>query len=325
MYNNKIKVMEGYKLAHCVESMFSANRVVPWHGLGSVIEEAVSSDEALKIAGLDWDVIQSPVYVNDVEVPGYKANVREIDNSVLGIVSDQYKIIQNREAFSFVDELVGHGVKYETAGSLAGGKRVWMLARLPEVKLVDDATVPYLCFSNGHDGRFGVKVMLTPVRVVCQNTLNLAIQTAKRSWSTIHTGNIANKMEDARMTLEMSSLYMKELGNIAKYLVIKKVTPTYLNEFLAELFPVNEDEMGKIKVANTLELRNKVIEIFKNADDLQNYKGTGWGLINAVSDMVTHTKPKRLTATYRENLFDKTVNGHPIIDKAYSILMKKAA
>ena len=114
-----------------VESMFYT-REKPWHGLGVRVEEAPTSADALRLAGLDWEVAQEPIFTEGGDaIAGYRVNVRDSDRKVLGVVSDRYKIIQNREAFSFTDTLIGSGVRYETAGSLQEGKRVWLLARLP--------------------------------------------------------------------------------------------------------------------------------------------------------------------------------------------------
>ena len=117
-------------MAACVETMFYVGET-PWHGLGREIKNAPTSEEAIKVAGLDWDVIPKPIYDEfGREIPGFKVNQRSSDNKNLGIVTDRYKIVQNSEAFAFTDALLGEGVKYETAGSLASGKRVWMLARM---------------------------------------------------------------------------------------------------------------------------------------------------------------------------------------------------
>lgn len=113
-------------MAANVESMFYV-RETPWHGLGTKVQEAPTSKDALILAGLDWHVVQEPVYTGQNElVQGYKANVRDSDRKVLGVVTDRYKIVQNEEAFSFTDALLGEGVRYETAGSLQGGKSVWL-------------------------------------------------------------------------------------------------------------------------------------------------------------------------------------------------------
>ncbi len=114
-----------------VETMFYV-RETPWHGLGTKVMEAPDSETALTAAGLDWKVLQEPVYTGEGElVAGYKANIRDSDRRVLGVVTDRYKVVQNQEAFAFTDELLGYGVRYETAGSLQNGKKVWMLAHLP--------------------------------------------------------------------------------------------------------------------------------------------------------------------------------------------------
>ena len=114
-----------------VESMFYV-REKPWHGLGTEVKKAPTSADALVYAGLDWTVIQKNVYTEDgILISGYKVNTRSIDNAALGIVSDRYKVVQNKDAFQFTDDLLGEGVTYETAGALQGGRKVWMLARMP--------------------------------------------------------------------------------------------------------------------------------------------------------------------------------------------------
>ena len=132
-----------------VESMFYV-RETPWHGLGTKVQEAPDSKEALRLAGLDWKVLQEPI-----------------------------RTVQ------------GEGVRFETAGSLQEGKSVWLLAHLPHEYIISGERIsPYLVFSNTHDGSGAVKAAITPIRVVCNNTLNLALSKAKRSWSMIHTGDI---------------------------------------------------------------------------------------------------------------------------------------
>lgn len=154
-------------MAANVETMFSV-REKPWHGLGTVVAEALSSKEALLAAGLNWNVEQEPIYTEAKEpIEGYRVNIRDTDRKVLGVVSDRYKVIQNSEAFAFTDELLGEGVGYETAGALQEGRKVWLLARMPhEYIITGERITPYLLFSNTHDGTGAVKVALTPIRVV---------------------------------------------------------------------------------------------------------------------------------------------------------------
>ena len=169
-----------------VETMFYV-REKPWHGLGTEVSEAPASLDALVYAGLDWRVEQKEVYTEDgTPIPGYKVNVRSTDHAALGIVSDRYKVVQNEAAFQFTDDLLGEGVTYETAGALQGGRKVWLLARMPQRYVIaGDEITPYMVFMNSHDGSSGVKVAMTPIRVVCQNTLNLALDSAKRIWAAI--------------------------------------------------------------------------------------------------------------------------------------------
>ena len=120
-------------MAANVESMFYTGRTAPWHGLGISVLEAPASRDALELAGLDWRVVQRELITEDgIQVAGFKANVRDQDNRVLGVVTDRYKVVHNDEAFAFTDELLGEGITYETAGSLQEGRRTWILAKLPQ-------------------------------------------------------------------------------------------------------------------------------------------------------------------------------------------------
>lgn len=303
-----------------VETMFSV-REKPWHGLGTVVAEAPASSDALKMAGLDWKVVQEPIFTDfNEKIEGYKANVRDSDRKVLGVVSDRYKVVQNVDAFSFTDELLGKGVRYETAGVLQEGKKVWLLARLPrEYIIAGERISPYLVFSNTHDGSGSVKVAVTPVRVVCNNTLNLALETAKRSFSMMHTGNIQDKMEEARDTLFMAENYMDHLGAEFEQLHRQKVTDEQIREYLELLLPM-EKEPTSVQAKNILRLREDMLKRYYNAPDLQKVGKNAYRFINAVSDFATHSSPLRRTANYSENLFARTIDGNPLIDRAYQLL-----
>lgn len=311
-------------MAALVETMYST-REKPWHGLGVVVQEAPTSGEALRLAGLDWNVVQEPVYTSFREkIEGFKANVRDSDRKVLGVVSDRYKVVQNVEAFRFTDELLGHGVRYETAGSLSGGKRVWLLARLPqEYIMAGERISPYLVFSNTHDGSGSVKVAVTPVRVVCNNTLNLALDTAQRSFCMMHTGNIADKIREARETLFMAESYMEQLGAEFERLRKQKVTDAQVEEYIRLLLPM-EKNPTKIQEKNIRRLREGMKERYYGAPDLKKVGNNAYRFVNAVSDFATHADPLRKTANYKENLFGRTIDGNPLIDRAYQ-LVKGAA
>ena len=303
-----------------VETMFSV-REKPWHGLGTIVMEAPTSADALGLAGLDWEVVQEPVYTGNQEpIKGYKANVRSSDRKVLGVVSDRYKVVQNTDAFSFTDELLGKGVRYETAGSLQEGKKVWLLARLPkEYVIAGERISPYLVFSNTHDGSGSVKVAVTPVRVVCNNTLNLALNTAKRSFSMIHAGNIHDKIQEAKDTLFMAERYMDSLSIEFEQLRRQKMTDAQVKEYIELLLPV-EEEATPIQSRNTVKLRRDMERRYYDAPDLQKVGNNAYRFINAVSDFATHSSPLRKTANYNENLFARTIDGNPLIDKAYQLV-----
>ena len=310
-------------MAANVESMFYV-RETPWHGLGTKVMEAPDSREALVMAGLDWKVRQEPIYTEKGHaVPGFKANLRDKDRRVLGVVTDRYKVVQNEEAFAFTDELLGMGVRYETAGSLLEGRKVWILAKLPnEYIITGEQICPYLVFFNSHDGSGAIKAALTPIRVVCQNTLNLALASARRTWSTIHTGDMKMKLHEAEESLLLSQKYMSSLGAEIEKLQKRKLADRQVQSYIEELLPL-EDAAAAQQKKNVQRLREELKIRYLDVPDLQHVGRNAYRFINVVSDFATHAKPLRKTVNYKENLFLRTVDGNALIDKAYQ--MVKAA
>ncbi len=308
-------------MAANVESMFYIGRTAPWHGLGISVLEAPASRDALELAGLDWRVVQRELITEDgIQVAGFKANVRDQDNRVLGVVTDRYKVVQNDEAFAFTDELLGEGITYETAGSLQEGRRTWILAKLPQRYIISgDEITPYLVFMNSHDGTGAIKAVMTPIRVVCQNTLNLALATAKRTWSTNHVGDIRGKLEDAKYTLLYADKYMAELGKSIDRLSRQKLTDKQVYEYIDELFPL-VDNATEQQIKNLRKMKEEVRDRYFLAPDLQHVGKNAYRFVNAVSDFATHSKPLRERANYRESLFARTIDGNAMIDKAYSLV-----
>ncbi len=303
-----------------VETMFYT-REKPWHGLGTMVMEALNSADALRLAGLDWKVNQKSILTNEgVLIQGFKANVRDSDNQVLGVVTDRYKVVQNEEAFAFTDALLGEGVTYETAGSLQNGRRVWVLARLPQKYFIsEDEIAPYLVFMNTHDATGAIKVAITPIRVVCQNTLNFALATAKRSWAANHTGDISGKLEDARNTLLFADLYMKELGEAIEHLNQIKLADYQVMKYIDALFPLYENPT-ELQKKNLSRMKEDLKMRYFEAPDLENRDKNAYRFVNAVSDFATHAKPLRETSSYKENLFARTVEGNAMIDRAYNLV-----
>ena len=327
-------------MAANVEWMFSGNNVAPWHGIGEIIKGTLSSEEAIKVAKLDWDVVPKPIYDElGRELHGYKVNIRESDNKILGVVTDKYKIVQNREAFAFTDALLGEGVQYESAGSLASGKRVWMLARMEGTTLCEEEIDPYLVFTNSHDGKGAVRVAITPIRVVCQNTLNLALNKASRHWSCSHMGDIDGKLEDARYTLASAERYMEALEEEFGELKLKKVTETQVKQMTEDLLKFEFADLYKkaVKSGKVVDFkeaikqqkfeeklnrkRADILNIYFDKPDLRGTEYSAFRFVNAVSDYATHTTDHKNTVNYQENLFMKTVDGNGLIDTSYQIAL----
>ena len=236
-------------------------------------------------------------------------------------MTERYKIVQNEEAFSFTDALLGKGVRYETAGSLQEGKKVWLLARLPKEYIISGEQIsPYLVFGNSHDGSAAVRVAVTPIRVVCNNTLNLALSTAKRSWAMVHTGNIKGKIHEAQETLFMAENYMSKLGKEFEELKRQKLSERQVKEYIELLLPL-EKTSSLVTAKNVKKLRDDLRARYYDAPDLQDVGGNNaYRFINAVSDFATHNEPLRRTANYKENLFMRTMDGNPMIDRTYQIV-----
>lgn len=291
-----------------------------WHKLGTVVDHALTSDEALEIAKLDWIVESMPVFLESgKKIEKVYANVRSDIEESLGLVTERYKILQNADAFKFMDELVsmdGAVVKYESAGSLAGGKRVWMMARLPDQNILDDLICSYIFVSNSHDGKSSVKVGVTSTRIVCDNTLQLAIREAPRVWTARHMSSIEGRQREAAETLQFSKNYLKKLESKAKeYVSIR----TDIDSFLEKLFTLKEDVSPRIK-KNIEFSREEILKIYNSKNDLGNFRGTAWGIYNAVADYVSNSEPLRKTDTFETKRFVSYMDGNDTLLKAQNIL-----
>lgn len=304
-----------------VESMFYV-REVPWHQLGTKVEDAPTSEEAIRLAGLDWKVEQKPIFLeNGTKIEGNYANVRSSDGKALGIVGDRYKIVQNTDAFTFTDALLGEGVRYETAGSLKDGKVIWLLARMPEqIEILGDKVDPYMVFTNTHDGSGAVRVCMTPVRVVCNNTLNAAMRGARRVWSARHTGSITNKLDDAKETLQFANQYIEATKKTFEELHKVKLNEFTLYRMVNNIIPITEN-MTERQKTNQKAIRDDILLRYNEAPDLKVLDKTGARLVQAVADTTSHMEPFRQTANYKENRFKRTLDGNEILDKTVNIIL----
>lgn len=291
----------------------------PWHGIGTVVEEAPTSEDAIRIAKLDWTVQQFPVYANNAPVDGYFANIRSDVNIPLGIVKGRYKIVQNSEAFSFVDNIVGNKdieCRYETAGSLFNGKRIFLLVRLPDKDILGDKIENYMFFTNSHDGSKSLMAGISSVRVVCNNTLQMAIKNAERMWTCRHTVSIQEKVFEAKASLGMAVAYMDNMDKVAEDMYAVKIDADTFFKKLGE---------SPIMMAIAEKNRNLMIErmrlIADSKDDLFDFRGTGWGLYNAVADYSSNAVPLRKSSGFEEKKLAGFFDGNKLLDETQKIIM----
>ena len=282
-------------------AVFTAGQL-PWHGLGRNVTQAVDSRQAITLAGLDWRVGQWPIHAaapdgwGMVNAKGFVATVREDTKAVLGVVSKRYQPFQNAEAFAFADAIVGEGqARYETAGSLRGGRRVWMLLRLPEEVRVGrgDEIHPYLLLANTFDGSGSLRALLTSVRVVCANTLNLALGTAGRAEgvSIKHRGDLQSRVEAARRTLGLVHRRLRAFSEEVEHLRATPMTAARLERYFDSLLPDADTDAEKRNRDKVLEQLNRNFE--DDLNSLAGMRGSAWAAFNAVSEYADHQRKFR--------------------------------
>lgn len=269
----------------------------PWHRLGTVVKEAVTGSEALKLAHLDWTVEQWPIQaVKGVirrPVTRNLANVRSDTHGVLGVVSERYRVFQNQEAFDFMDDLVGEKLAmYETAGSLQGGRRVWLLVRIPKEYRAgrDDLIKPYLLLVNTHDGSGPLRMIPTTIRVVCQNTLNLALQGTSESSGEIirHHQCLQDRVEAARQKLGIMVRRFDQFNDEMQVLSRRSVDMLWLANYFDALLPVPTDMASQSRHEKIVQRWEENFDNPRNT--LPGIRGTAWGAFNAVSEWADHQR-----------------------------------
>ena len=311
-------------MASNVETMMYTGET-PWHGLGTKVDEAPDSATAIKMAGLDWEVTQENVRVGRNVVDGYKANVRSSDHSVLGITTDKYTIVQNKDAFALTDAMIGAGCKYETAGSLKDGKIVWLLALTDQRKILGDDVNQYLTFVNGFDGKTPVKVFDTSTRVVCANTLQLALSEAKRVWTFEHTNGVHDRLREFQITMTNARKYMDSLEKFAEELHKKTISQRQLDEILSQVYGDEQEfKDQKLKQDRIVRLKKRVIDVYNDTDDLQNHRGNAWGLFNAFADVAGHGTPTNNKGEVRERRFLSYIDGNKLLASAQRAILMVA-
>lgn len=270
-----------------------------WHKLGRVIDNATTSAEAIGLAGLDWAVEQWPVTALDpttgqaLPASGHRANVRTDTRSVLGVVGSGYRVFQNAEAFDFMDALVGDKLAmYQTAGSLKGGRRVWMLARIPKEYRArpEDLIQPYVLLVNSHDGSGALRMIATSIRVVCQNTLNLALsrasQDGQEGLSIRHHPSLQQRVIEARQKLGIITARFDQFDEELHAMLAKLPTGREVEQYFQNLLPPAQTD-------RQTKNREAVLATFYTGFDNERNATPGvghtaWGLYNAVSEWADH-------------------------------------
>lgn len=287
-------------MAHNINSMmFTGER--PWHGLGTEVQGEQTSAGAIKAAGLDWDVERRTAFINLTQradgftpIIGKKAIVRKDTGHVFNVMGEGYTPVQNREAFGFFDDVVGTGgAIYHTAGALGAGERVWILAKLPgdiRINGTDDVTEKFLLLSNSHDGTSALRMFFTPVRVVCQNTLNIALSGRGKGEgiSIRHTRGIMKNVTEAQRALGLAVKFYDDLGGHMNTLAQRPMDRVALRAYLLNLVPDNKEAERNTRTANIREAMEYNFHHGKG-----NQGKTLWDAVNAVTEYVDHDRSAR--------------------------------
>lgn len=280
----------------------------PWHSLGVRVGDDLNPQEIMEAAGLDWSVERFPLTTNvgdqSIVVPGKKALVRSSDNKVLDVVGDQWIPVQNADAFQFFDDYVkAGGMSMHTAGSLRDGKIIWGLAKVNDSFSLfggKDEVESYMLLSNPHNYGRGVDVRFTPTRVVCNNTLSLALNgKAELGISVNHRQEF--DVEKVKQALDAASKFMDTYKEASELLSRRRFDDDKLTEYFARVFPktskknnrnVSFDEMMKaIRNGENVLSRNatKALEVIETQPGANLGAGTWWSAYNAVTYMTNHT------------------------------------
>jgi len=304
----------------------------PWHGLGTQLKKPATSAQAIKAARLNWNVAKKPLYaIGEGEVlrSDRYAIVRE-DKwgkpgcKVLGVVSEAYTPVQNRDAFTFFDNIVGNGEAiYHTAGALGNGERIWILAKLPaDIRVTDDDVVnKYLLLANGHDGISSVQIKFTPVRVVCQNTLSQALSIDNTGIKISHSRNVHERLSGAAEDLGIIQVKYNELETAFKQMSLRSLNTADLNAYYSNVFPIPKKiktKADKDKLKSMGEMRLHSTNYFENGkgNNLRGVKRTLWAAYNGITEYIDHHRELKNGADKLNYIWFG--GGHAIKAKAFA-------
>ena len=274
------------------QAAFASLRTPAWHGLGTVFEDdSITTQGMLDLAHLSgWNV-----RIEDVDLPGrshrpyfgvVRTNPFDGQADVLGVVGERYKVVQNEELFSFADNILDGG-RWETAGSIKNGTVVFGSLALDRETVLDPSGVSdkinsYLLVHTSHDGSLAVQGSVTPVRVVCQNTLNMALSRVKQSYKIRHTQTVQGKVAAAREALGLAHTYLDEFDKEAKALFEQSITDAQWFDIITKVYPKpEEDTKGAMtKWENKVDVLNGIY----SGPTTNMIKGTAWGAYNALTE-----------------------------------------
>ena len=273
---------------------------VPWHHLGTKLDQPATAQEAIEAAGLNYLVELKSLKTNDGnEVPTRKATVRIDTNEVLGVVGNSYTPVQNFQAFGFLDSVVADGgLRYHTAGALGRGEKIWMLAKLSgqiQVRNSSDLVDKFLLLSNSHDGSAALRVYFTPIRVVCQNTLALAERRSEgQGVSILHKGDLQAKITEAQQVLGFAQRFYDDAAEWINRLASYYPTQDQLAGYFKAIYPDPEEGKDNTRAVN---VRTELHRLFEDGigHDEPEIKRSSWMAFNAVTEFVDHVRPGRGT------------------------------
>jgi phage/plasmid-like protein (TIGR03299 family) len=288
----------------------------PWDGLGKECKGTKKLDEVLAITNLNFTAQKQPMFLADgTEVKSKVANVRSDNGAIIGIVSPNYSIIQNREAFEFLDGLVDNGMEFVRGGATTDGASGWILGKLEGYKLFEEDITPYLMFRNSFDGSSGVKVSVCMLRQICENGLTLRIPHNDFSWNIRHTKNAVNKFDEVKKTLinvgKYQSAFIEEMD------VLAQTKLTSISDFTNFLLPNPMGaEVSARTLANLAEQRLAIEVLYNTKVDIMKYQMTAYGAYLALTDYLSHATPQRVTKGWEEKRMFNITDGHQLVDRA---------
>jgi phage/plasmid-like protein (TIGR03299 family) len=271
----------------------------PWHRLGVKVEKAFDAKTALELGGLDFTVEKAKIACADTRavIPDRFAIRRTDTKDVLGIVTDFYQPLQNREAFAFFDGVFGKDkARYEVAGALGKGERVWLLAKLPgDFSIIGTDTLEkFLLLTNGHDTSEAVRARFTPIRVVCQNTLNAALSGVQSEVRVQHIGDVKGKLEIAGKLLKAAGIYYTEVQTVFRGFVRKQLNAKAVRGYALQVIAGDNSKEEDLSPIGRKSL-DRIVDLHDGGrgSKLKGVRGTLWGAYNAVAEYVDHDGVKK--------------------------------